>query len=660
MSSDLPSLLKRTRITDHEEILRAANAALKQKKNDLDAQHAKVVALLKLDRFEDAVHAFDTAEGGGLKQKARLEYAYALYKTGKAEEAAGVAREGGEERGYRHVEAQAAYRTEDFPRAKELYTQLASPDDNDNDDDDDAEADLRINTGAVDAQLEWTYRGDLVTKKKPEREDLEAFETAYNAACASIAQGELAQGEVLLKRAKGLCEGMEELSAEEKKGEVGPILAMWGFVLLRLGRGEEARGVMGEIEGGVGGLGLVGRVNRMVAEGGEGNPFLASRVLGRNRDDTVRSGEAKQDQPFEFQAKVLRQNQYALELQSAKFEGLVRSTKVVLAGQTSSTLDPEYNVLSVVNAAAHAKARSGKEALKYILPELEKRPYDVGLVLTIAQLYVLTGNSSTAITMLEKFLSRLEQAGSVKEMDVRFAPGLVGAMVSLYQSAGRRGHARAELAEAAQYWQRKGKESSGKLPGGVVNLFKAAGSSLLESEEKEHQELAAGIFTDLHQRDEKDRYAAAGLLAASPQTATNTQTQSLQSIDRLVASIDVDELEHAGIAQPTTTTSTSLKRPAPADSKPIKAKKPRKSRLPKDYDPNKQPDPERWLPLRDRSTYRPKGKKGKARREALSQGAVMAQGSGNEDSRPATPGAEVLKGKSVGGGGGGKKKKGKR
>ena len=40
-------------------------------------------------------------------------------------------------------------------------------------------------------------------KKKPAREDLEAFETAYNAACGSIARGELAQGEVLLKRARG-------------------------------------------------------------------------------------------------------------------------------------------------------------------------------------------------------------------------------------------------------------------------------------------------------------------------------------------------------------------------------------------------------------------------------------------------------------------------
>ena len=32
---------------------------------------------------------------------------------------------------------------------------------------------------------------------------MEVFETAYNAACASIAREELGQGEVLLQRAKG-------------------------------------------------------------------------------------------------------------------------------------------------------------------------------------------------------------------------------------------------------------------------------------------------------------------------------------------------------------------------------------------------------------------------------------------------------------------------
>lgn len=68
-----------------------------------------------------------------------------------------------------------------------------------------AEADdLCINRGAVDAQLQWAGNHDAVQNKRPGREDLEAFETAYNAACGSIARGELRQADMLLKRAKGM------------------------------------------------------------------------------------------------------------------------------------------------------------------------------------------------------------------------------------------------------------------------------------------------------------------------------------------------------------------------------------------------------------------------------------------------------------------------
>ncbi|KAK5108753.1 hypothetical protein LTR62_007813 [Meristemomyces frigidus] len=659
MATDLTTLLKRTQITDHDEILKTANNILKQKKNDPDAQHAKIVALLNLDRFDDAVHVFESSDKD-LKEKARLEWAYALYKTGRAREAIDVARvaDGEAGRGYKHVEAQAAYRTEDFARSVELYRGLVANAEGD------AEADLRINSSAVDALLEWNLRGELVDvgRKKVGRGDLEAFESAYNAACCCLARGELAQGEMLLKRARALCEGAEELSGEKKRAEVVPILGQMVYVLLRLGRREEAGRIAREIES----MGeevvvdlntrQIVQVNGMVAGEAQRNPYLAQRVLGHGGETMAK------EKPFAFQEAVLKQNRYALELQMGKFDGLAGSVALILSKETAPTLDAYYNHLSVFNAAARAKAQTGKEALKHMLPAMEKRPKDVGLLLTIAQLFVMTGDSSTATTMLEKFLELLEQTGSATELDVRFAPGLIGIMVSLYQSAGRRGSALNELAKAAQHWRRKMQEDSIAMSMGVVNLLKAAGSLMLESEEAEHAELAAELFKDLYERDDSDKYAAAGMLAASPQTATNEQSQSLQSIDRLISTIDIDALENGGIAQPTATTvAVTRKRPAASNDTPKPAKRPRKARLPKDYDPDKRPDPERWLPLRDRSTYRPKGKKGKARREALSQGAV-AQGSAAENARPATPSAGVVQGKGSGGGGGGanKKKKGKR
>jgi len=195
----LSSLLGQSTINDHEEVLKAANVALQKSGKDIEAQHVKVVALLKLDRFDEALRALEHG-GDKLKERARLEYAYALYKAGKPVDAARIAKGDGQARGVRHVEAQASYRSEDFARAATLFKELAAEGANV----DNEEMDLRINNGAVNAQLEWAGRGDLVQNKKPGREDLEAFETAYNAACGSIARDELGQAEVLLRRSKGV------------------------------------------------------------------------------------------------------------------------------------------------------------------------------------------------------------------------------------------------------------------------------------------------------------------------------------------------------------------------------------------------------------------------------------------------------------------------
>lgn len=102
----LSSLLQKATIDDHEEVLKTCNAALKKSKHDTQAQHVKVVALLKLDRYDDALRVIEEA-GDALKERAALEYAYALYKCGKLSEAVDVAARSDAGRGAKHVEAQA-------------------------------------------------------------------------------------------------------------------------------------------------------------------------------------------------------------------------------------------------------------------------------------------------------------------------------------------------------------------------------------------------------------------------------------------------------------------------------------------------------------------------------------------------------------------------
>lgn len=83
--------------------------------------------------------------------------------------------------------------------------------------------------------------------ERPSREDLESFETAYNAACLNIAKGALAQGEVLLNRAKNICQTSEDLSPEDRAAELLPIAVQYLYVLIRQGKKEEAEALIQEI-----------------------------------------------------------------------------------------------------------------------------------------------------------------------------------------------------------------------------------------------------------------------------------------------------------------------------------------------------------------------------------------------------------------------------
>ena len=205
-----------------------------------------MIALLKLDRFEDALRALDDG-GNKLTELCVLEKAYALYKTGKsAPEKVAAVQTAREQRGMKHIAAQAAYRAENFKEAARIYKDLSS----ERAGIEGEENDLRINSSATDAQLEWQGNGGQVeaSRKKPTREDLEAFETSYNAACGCIARGDYSAGVVLLKRARDLCEALEELSDEEKRAEVLPIMVQQAFVWTKMGKTLEADAVTRMIE----------------------------------------------------------------------------------------------------------------------------------------------------------------------------------------------------------------------------------------------------------------------------------------------------------------------------------------------------------------------------------------------------------------------------
>jgi signal recognition particle subunit SRP72 len=235
-SAALASLLRASTIDDHEEALRLADLALKPGGRDFRTQKTKLVALLKLDRFEDALRV-STAGGDELGQACNFETAYALYKTGRLDEAATFLGKVNlpETRHVRHLAAQIAYRGERFQDAVKMYRQLAS----------NAQArggednDLAINILATAAQLGWQ---GTINQHGSDRGHAgpDSFELAYNSACGCIARGDFAGASKLLHQALRLCDRSGDLTETEKKLEMLPMMMQRAYVCATLGQVKEA------------------------------------------------------------------------------------------------------------------------------------------------------------------------------------------------------------------------------------------------------------------------------------------------------------------------------------------------------------------------------------------------------------------------------------
>lgn len=458
-----------------------------------------------------------------------------------------------------------------------------------------------------------------------------------------------------------LCRTSEDLTPEDRAAELLPIAVQQLYVLIKQGKSEEAGSILDEI--------TVKEYVPTIGNPPEANqisiPELSTKKIARNNIALARDtnnpylvyktlhetpNATDSDKLFDFQNNLVVGNSFSGSLLVQKYDGIIRSTSRKLSDSDYPSTEPSTNLLSVYNAAAHARDEIGVKSLKHILPLLERRPKDLGLLLTVVQLYVNAGNTTSAITMLEKSLQALEESISEQDKDVRFNPGLLAVLVSLYKLEGRKVRIRGELSRAASYWRERGDPP--------VSLLQAAGASLLHSSDHSDLALSSDIFKALYQNDASDRFAVAGYVASQATidySKVESQVGNLPSVQDLTSDIDVAALEGAGISPSPSTTAAAAAAIAGARKRPSggkegrATKRIRKSRLPKDCDPNKTPDPERWLPLRDRSTYRPKGRKGKQRAAERTQGGMV-----NEKQEESTAAAAQ---KTQGGGASSKKKK---
>lgn len=209
-----------------------------------------------------------------------------------------------------------------------------------------------------------------------------------------------------------------------------------------------------------------------------------------------------------------------------------------------------------------------------------------------------------------------------KISDIQHMPATVATMVSLKERAGDIEGAASVLDAATQWWSNAMTEDN-KLN---VIMQEAASFKLRHGKEEGAAKLYEGLV-----KSQGSIEALVGLITTVARADVVKAELYEKQLKTLAGSkgIDVDSLERTSgvkqVAGPVDVTETYEEG---KNKTKAKKKRKRKPKYPKGFDPanpGPPPDPERWLPKRERSTFRPKRKDKRAAQVRGSQGAVAKE-----------------------------------
>lgn len=271
----------------------------------------------------------------------------------------------------------------------------------------------------------------------------------------------------------------------------------------------------------------------------------------------------------------------------------------------------------LLQAAVHVRENKASKAEEILGQFADKFPDRSKVVLLArAQIASTAGHPQVSADSLAKIA------------DIQHMPATVATIVSLKERAGDIDGAVAVFDSAIQWWSNAMAEDN-KLD---IIMQEAAAFKLKHGRKEE----AAGLYEHLV-KSCGSMEALVGLI----QTAAYTDVEKAEAYEKQLKplsglrTVDVDGLEKTSGAKPSEsgTKLTAVTEPYEAKAKDkTKKKRKRKPKYPKGFDPanpGPPPDPERWLPKRERSSYRPKRKDKRAAQIRGSQGSVAKEVTSN-------------------------------
>ncbi|XP_010556174.1 PREDICTED: signal recognition particle subunit SRP72 isoform X2 [Tarenaya hassleriana] len=617
------SLKRHIERSEYEHAVKVADQVLSIAPGDEDALRCKVVALIKDDKIDDALSVIQSSHK--IPIDFGFQKAYCLYRQNKLDDALSCLKKQEKDSATSLLEAQILYRLGKLDACVDIYQNLQKS---------------KIET------LEINLVASLVSAGRPSEvqralesmriKATSSFELAYNTACSLIENNKYGDAEQLLLAARRI--GQETLTDDnfaddDIEIELAPISVQLAYVQQILGQKQEAvdsytdtinRNLADESS-------LAVAVNNLVALKAPKDVSDSLRKFDRLKENDSQNFQLSHALDVKLSQKhkeTIYANRVLLLLHANKMDQ-ARELVAALPG-----LFPESVLPVLLQAAVFVRENKAAKAEELLGQYAEKFPEKSKVVLLArAQISASANRPLVAAESLSKI------------PEIQHMPATVATIVALKERAGDPNGAAAVFDSAIKWWSNAMTEDDNKLS---VIMPEAASFKLRHGQEAE-----ASLLYEEIVKTHKSIDSLVGLVTTLARVDVNkaeTYEKQLKPLPGLKA-VDVDNLEKTSGAKPVEGTSSTREEihEEVKNKEKVKRKRKRKPRYPKGFDPanpGPPPDPERWLPKRERSSYRPKRKDKRSAQIRGAQGAVArdkheAASSGSNPNQATGPGSKA-------------------
>ncbi|CAB3228049.1 unnamed protein product [Arctia plantaginis] len=554
---------------DYDRALKATGKVLQIAPNEQKAFHCKIVCLIQLHNFKEALAVLSNPRNAALASELHFEKAYTQYRLNCPKEALQTVDNAPElTPALKELRAQILYRLEQYQDCYNLYRDIVK------NTTDDYEDERKTNMSAVVANL-----AALNPSSDLPQFDENTYELAYNAGSSLAMRGKYTEALQVLKRAEHACSESvidDGGTEEEAKEEAAIIRVQQAYCLQQMGKEKEAATIYQNVlkDKPSDQALVVIASNNIVVINRDGNVFDSrKRMKTATQDGLEHKLNSRQRASITY-------NQAILAIYSNQPD-FCKQCCVKLVREFG-----EERKAALVEASSLLKEGKRQQAVTLLMKQ------GGNLVLAAVQVLLAQGDRKAAVKLLE-------------ESEFKYRAGVVGLLCTLLCADNDFEKASQLFTDVYDHYKDDERFAS------LVSVWRAAAAVHARGGSAERAAQAHEAVSRAAPQDTRSRARLVKALAAHDPQRARLLARDLPPLHQLETKIDIDALESskwmmgAKIVKKTVQ-SKQEQSPGTPGSELLqkKQKRKRKTKLPPNADLSKPPDPERWLPKYERTAYR--------------------------------------------------------